>query len=268
MKVSCIIPTKDRRDMVMRAITSIYAQQVDGLEIVLVDDGSVDGTADAVRDRYPAVRVIELSGVGPGPARNAGADATTGDVLMFLDSDDVWLEHHVDSLVCVLNRGFSVAYGTTRTVDEVGGGSFLIPDGGVGQEGDCFNGLIRWCFLVPSSTALSREAFQRVSGFSSGLLAEDWAFFLKLARHYPFGFAGGSPITIRYLHAGSLCHLSGADKIINGLQTVKQAVMDCGRLHGEELEMICRIEQWVEEKGIGWTTVQDWYTAMREEGLI
>lgn len=254
--------------MVMRAIASVYAQQTDGLEVVLVDDGSVDGTADAVRERYPAVRVIEFSGVGPGPARNAGADAATGDVLMFLDSDDIWLEDHVNSLVCVLNRGFSVAYGITRTFDEVGGGSFLIPDDGVGQEGDCFNELIRWCFLVPSSTAVRREAFQKVSGFPSGLLAEDWAFFLRLARHYQFGFAGGLPITKRYLHAGSLCHLSGTGGILSGLQTVKQAVMDGGRLHYEALERICRIEQWVEEKGMGWATVQDWYTAMREEGLL
>lgn len=269
MKVSCIIPTKDRRDMVLRAIASAYRQHAEWLEIVLVDDGSVDGTADAVRKRYPAVRIVELCGLGPGPARNAGVEAACGDVLMFLDSDDMWLQDHVDSLLCALRRGFSVAYGVCQTIDQVGGGSFLIPEKGMGPEGDCFHELVRWCFLVPSASAVKREAFQKVSGFAAGCLAEDWAFFLELAKIFPFGFAGSSPITVRHLHKGSLCHLTGIERIVSGLDLVRQVVLrDSNLINSEALARIGHIEQWVKEKGEAWTTVQEWYTAMREEGLV
>ena len=84
---------------------------------------------------------------------------------------------------------------------------FLIPENGVGIEGDCFEPLLRWCFLVPSSVAVSREVFQAVGGFESVACGEDWIFFLKLSALFPFGFAGPHPITLRRLHQGSLCFL-------------------------------------------------------------
>ena len=89
MKISCIIPTKDRCDMVLRAIDSALSQQADLFEIVLVDDGSVDGTSEVVQERYPDVKIVRLSGLGQGLARNAGVKASQGDVLMFLEEERI-----------------------------------------------------------------------------------------------------------------------------------------------------------------------------------
>ncbi len=93
--VSCVIPTKNRIAFLPHAIESVLGQEggeVD--EVILVDDGSSDGTVEFVQERYPRVKVIRGEGLGPGRARNAGASAASGEVLMFLDSDDRWTDDH------------------------------------------------------------------------------------------------------------------------------------------------------------------------------
>lgn len=268
MKISCIIPTKDRCDLVRRAIDSALSQEDDRLEVVVVDDGSVDGTEGVVRTRYPEVRFVRLTGVGQGLARNAGAAISQGDVLMFLDSDDVWLSGHVEDLVTVLGRrDFSVAYGTAETVDKVNGSTFLIPEHGKGPEGDCFAELVRWCFMVPSATAVRREAFMEVGGFISADIAEDWAFFLQLSKRFPFGFAGSHPITQRYLHKGSLCCLADKETIILGLRVIEEVLQDL-EPDGMDLTRISCMKQWTQASEEEWSTVQEWYIAMKKGGMV
>ena len=97
--ISCIIPARDRKDMVLKAIESALAQEGWVPEVVVVDDGSTDGTREAVSACFPEVKLISTAGLGPGLARNEGVRAATGHVLMFLDSDDIWLPLHVRSLI-------------------------------------------------------------------------------------------------------------------------------------------------------------------------
>jgi glycosyltransferase involved in cell wall biosynthesis len=70
MKVSCIIPARDRRDMVLKAIESVLAQEGWVPEVIVVDDGSTDGTKGAVRTHFPWITLISTHGLGPGLARN------------------------------------------------------------------------------------------------------------------------------------------------------------------------------------------------------
>lgn len=268
MKVSCIIPTRDRCQMLMQALASVEGQRHSDLEIIVVDDGSADGTAAVVCERFPRVRLVRLSGVGPGPARNAGVAASRGDVVMFLDSDDIWLEGHVDTLLQTMERGYDVAYGTTRTMDRMGGGEFLIPDNGEGQEGDCFAALLSWCFLVPSAVALRRFAFDRSGGFIAGDMGEDWAFFLRLAEHFHFGFAGPGPVTLRCLHAGSLSSTGNCAAMARAVRRVGRVLQDTARAEPAALTRFSELENWIIEKGTTWTTVQDWYTAMKKAKMI
>ena len=214
MKVSCVIPVRDRAAMVCQAIASVEAQQCPDLEIVVVDDGSVDTTAEVVAACYPEVRLVRLAGLGPGPARNAGVNVAGGDVIMFLDSDDLWLPGHVTALLAALDRGFEVAYGVTRTTDLVACGTFFIPEPGEGREGELLAELLRWCCLVPSSLAVSRKAFQACGGFRAHGFGEDWSFLLQLAARFPFAFVGEEPITERRLHNGSLCSLVDRETIL------------------------------------------------------
>lgn len=268
MRVSCIIPFKNRRDFVLNAIASTQEGQGEAVEVVVVDDGSTDGAGEAIAARFPGVRQVRLQGVGPGLARNAGIAAATGDVLMLLDSDDCWLPGHVDRLLAVLAKGYQVAYGVTWTKDEIGGRDFLLPEDGCGIEGECFSALMRWCFLVPSAVAFTRDAFDATEGFGPGFLGEDWVFFLRLAAAFPFGFASGEPITLRRLHAGSLCAISGRQEIIDCLNRVQSTLMTLNRVVSDDIEGVGRMRRLVNEEGEKWRTIQDWYLAMKERGLL
>lgn len=269
MTNSCIIPTRDRRELTLRALASVFAQETAAeLEVIVVDDGSVDDTVQVIRQQYPAVRLVLTAGEGPGPARNAGAAAARGDFLMFLDSDDVWLPPHVRLLEQKLGQGFQVAYGLTQTFDTVNGAVFPVPALDEICEGDCLAALLRWCFFVPSALAVSREAFDLVGGFPAGQPGEDWAFFLKLAARYPFGFAGHEVISRRFLHQGSICRQVTRPELLASLARI------CRMLRSDELmpaaaqERFRQLGQWLLESKTDWSSVQAWYLAMKEEGIV
>jgi len=268
VKISSIIPTKNRCQSVLAALDSIKRQQFYELEIILVDDGSTDDTLAEVASLFPEVQTIKLSGAGPGLARNAGAAVAGGDIFMFLDSDDLWLENHVRQLVNALNRGFEVAYGVAHTRNVVGGEDFLIPENGIGIEGDCFQALTRWCFLVPSALAVTRKAFEQTGGFSSVPYGEDWLFFLGLATLYPFGFTGAEPITLRKLHHGSLCFLSDKKKLLGIIKQVLTFLENEPRATAANCHHFKMLQAWTAENSAQWPTVQDWYLSMLKEKLI
>jgi len=254
--------------MTLEAIESVLRQQFFEVEIIVVDDGSTDNTPDTVEAVFPEIKVIKLNSVGPGRARNAGVAASNGDILMFLDSDDLWLDNHVQQLVNTLNRGFQVAYGIAQTRHEAGGIDFLIPEDGTGIEGDCFHGLLRWCFLVPSAMALKRETFQETGGFPSLSYGEDWTFFLRLAAQFPFGFAGSEPITLRRLHPGSLCFLSDKRKLLVIISQVLTVLKNEPRATAAHCNHFKMLHDWTADNMAQWSTVQEWYLSMLQEKII
>ena len=87
---SVIIPTLNRKALLQRTLDTVFRQDHAGAEVIVVDDGSSDGSLEYLASLEPRVRVIRLDRRGPGAARNAGAAAASGDYLAFLDSDDLW----------------------------------------------------------------------------------------------------------------------------------------------------------------------------------
>lgn len=268
MRVSCVIPVRDRAEMVGEAIASVYAQQCSDLEIIVVDDGSVDGTAELVARHYPEVKLVRLRGLGPGPARNAGVKVAAGEIIMFLDSDDLWLPDHVDRLLAALARGFEVAYGVALTTDLVANSTFLIPEAGKGREGEVLTDLLRWCFMVPSALAVSRKAFAACGGFRGHAFGEDWSFLLQLAARFPFAFVGEEVITKRRLHQGSLCCLADRQTIISFLARMHEELLAAEWSRPVMAARFAEIGRWVSQNKENWVTVQDWYLAMVKEGMI
>lgn len=266
MRISCVIPTKNRPEMTCRAIASVVAQDTPVREIIVVDDGSTDHTAALVAARFPEVRLLQRSGLGPGLARNAGVAEACGEVIMFLDSDDVWLPGHVASLVRTMARGFSVAYGVTRNRDQIRGGEFCIPEPSMGVEGECLAGLARWCFLVPSAMAVETAAFAAVGGFGGGELGEDWSFVIRLAQRFPFGFCGEEPITLRYLHPGSLCNGANNERLGTLLASVSLALAEAGAA-AEDRTRFQALADWTRQQG-DWQTIQQWYISLKQEEFI
>jgi glycosyltransferase involved in cell wall biosynthesis len=89
--ISVVIPAFNAGQFIRRTVDSILAQTYSDFEIIVVDDGSTDNTADVVRSYGPKVRYIYQQNAGDGPARNTGITAAEGDWIAFLDHDDEWL---------------------------------------------------------------------------------------------------------------------------------------------------------------------------------
>jgi len=88
--VTCIIPVYNGERFVADAIRSVLAQTMPPSEIVVVDDGSTDTTASVVQSFGTAVRYMRQDNLGPAEARNAGIRMSTGEMISFLDADDLW----------------------------------------------------------------------------------------------------------------------------------------------------------------------------------
>ncbi|HEY1580384.1 MAG TPA: glycosyltransferase family A protein [Terracidiphilus sp.] len=92
MKIAALIPTYNRRGNIFRAIDSVLAQTLPPAEIIVVDDGSTDGTGDAVSAHYGStVRLIRQENQGVSTARTRAVEEATSEWIAFLDSDDIWL---------------------------------------------------------------------------------------------------------------------------------------------------------------------------------
>jgi glycosyltransferase involved in cell wall biosynthesis len=89
-RFSVIIAAFNQRDRLLYAVESVMKQSVAAHEVIVVDDGGTDGSAEAVRTAFPAVRVVTQENRGKGAARNHGAYLATGDWVCFLDHDDLW----------------------------------------------------------------------------------------------------------------------------------------------------------------------------------
>ncbi len=96
--ISVVVPSHNSCATILRSLQSVYAQTVPAHEIVVVDDGSSDGTAEQVMEKHPDARVLHQPQSGPGPARNNGALHARGEWVAFLDADDVWLPDHLERL--------------------------------------------------------------------------------------------------------------------------------------------------------------------------
>jgi glycosyltransferase involved in cell wall biosynthesis len=102
--VSAIIPTYNRAHIVGEAIESILAQTYPNVEVIVVDDGSTDNTLETLERFGGRIRVISQENAGPASARNRGTSVSNGDLIAFLDSDDVWLPAKLERQVTLLSK--------------------------------------------------------------------------------------------------------------------------------------------------------------------
>jgi glycosyltransferase involved in cell wall biosynthesis len=102
--VSTIIPTYNRASLVSEAIDSVLAQTYPQIEVIVIDDGSTDGTLEVLKRYGNRIQVISQPNAGPAAARNRGIDAAQGEMVAFLDSDDLWLPEKLARQVKLLQQ--------------------------------------------------------------------------------------------------------------------------------------------------------------------
>lgn len=180
-KVSVVIPTYNPGPLIDVALASVDAQTWPGeVEIVVVDDGSSDGTAQRLLHERPDLLLLQQPNGGTAAARNAGVAASTGDAVAFLDQDDSWEPAKLELQVLMLDSSDAALVHTgARFVNTHAEVTSVEP----GVAGLDHHRLLAWCLLVQSTALVRRDVLDAVGSFDESLsAADDWDMWIRIAQ--------------------------------------------------------------------------------------
>ncbi|HOX06161.1 MAG TPA: glycosyltransferase [Planctomycetota bacterium] len=190
-QVSVVIPAYNRAGQVGRALESVSRQTYPHWEIVVVDDASTDGTAQAVEARAADIGHLRLArhacNLGAQAARNTGIRASRGPWIAFLDSDDWWEPDSLElRLAEARNRGVQVVHSDCFVLGPDGSRKrYGVP----AVQGDVHRQLLIHPGPMFPALLVTRRALDRVGGLDESLPAyQEWDTAIRLARHFEFGF--------------------------------------------------------------------------------
>jgi len=207
--ISVIIPTHNRRAMLREALASVAAQRGGNFdptfEVIVVDDGSIDGTWDDLAARSDNLRAIRTEHHGPAAARNRGIAMARGRLIAFLDSDDLWMPEKLarQSLFMRNNPDCPIS----QTGETWMRGSRRVNPGRRHRKrpGDIFIDSLRTCLISPSAAILRRELLDEIGGFDEDMAAcEDYDLWLRILTRSEAGLLDGSLVIRRAGHPGQL----------------------------------------------------------------
>lgn len=182
--VTVVITTYQQRRWAGEAVRSALRQTHPAVEVLVVDDGSTDGTAQELAT-VPGVSVIAQANAGVCAARNAGAVAAKGEVLCFLDGDDRLLPDGIETGLRHLTAGTDFVFGRCRLVDAAGVPLRTARRAPV--TGDLYEALLRETWVAPPGVMLVRRvALDRAGGWDTMLTSggDDYDLYLRLARDH------------------------------------------------------------------------------------
>jgi len=181
MRVSVVIPTYNRAHLLPRALDSVLDQALPAREIIVVDDGSQDGTETLVRQRYPQVLYLYQSNAGVSQARNRGIEAARGDWIAFLDSDDAWLPTKLAAQRATLREHRKTRICHTDEIWIRHGRRVNPMKKHAKCGGAIFRACLPRCIISPSASLLHRSLIGEVGNFDESLPAcEDYDLWLRI----------------------------------------------------------------------------------------
>ncbi|HEY0012557.1 MAG TPA: glycosyltransferase [Allosphingosinicella sp.] len=208
--VTAILPVFDRAGSVARAIESVLGQSYAPVELIVVDDGSTDDTADVIERYRGRATILRQENRGAYAARNLALAHARGDLVAFIDSDDAWLPEKLDRQVPLMRGDVALVYGDVAVVAEprddaprTGRTSFswVIP-----RRGRVLDGLAAGNF-VPTCTALvRRSALEEIGGFpEESRVSADYVTWFRIARRHAFDFVP-EPVALYTLHEAGISY--------------------------------------------------------------
>ena len=212
--ISVVIPLYNKEKEIARTLRSVLAQTSQPLEIIVVDDGSTDGSAARVEEiGSPLIRLIRQENRGVSATRNRAMQEACGEYAALLDGDDTWEPGYLAEIERLIAAYPGCgAYATSFNVDD---GHRLTPGDTPQTEGvvDFFTEALSHYVLIPSSTTLRREPALSLGGFPEGMrMGEDQYLWTKLARTSPVCFSPAR--LVRYSKADN-CSLISASSVFS-----------------------------------------------------
>ena len=200
-QVSVILPVYNREASVARAIDSVLAQTYRPFEVIVIDDGSTDGTR-RVLDRYGSqITLLEQRHRGVYPARNLGCRQARGELLAFLDSDDAWRPDRLARQVPLMRGEVALVFGDVLCVPG-GRTTFRIAPP---RRGPAAAAQFAWCNFVPTiSVLVRRDALEEIGGFAETTDASaDYLAWFRIAWRHEIDYVD-AVVADYSVHAGGI----------------------------------------------------------------
>lgn len=219
--VSVIIPNYNYARYLKDAIVSVQAQTYSNIEIIVVNNGSTDGSLHLLQQFGSQITLIDQDNLGQAGARNSGLKAANGDLIAFLDADDFWQNDKLEKQIRLITSETELVYsGITRFRDESGRvESILLPQ----FKGDChhyFTDLTAVSIVLSgeSTSLFTRNLLNLVGNFDPDLnSASGWDFFRRCSILTNFDFTP-EPLTNYRLHSSNMSNSS-----LNNIRDIRKA---------------------------------------------
>ncbi len=197
--ITVIIPTYNRKEPVREAVESVLAQEDagDAVEIIVVDDGSTDGTHEALARFGDRIASLRQDRSGVSATRNLGISHAKGEWLAFLDSDDLWRPGKLAAQVRFFSDNPEMRICQTEEIWLRNGKRLNPCRYHEKPEGHCFSKLLERCLVSPSAVMIHRGVFDEVGLFDPSLPAcEDFDMWLRIGCRFPLGLVT-DPLVIK-----------------------------------------------------------------------
>ena len=198
MKISVIIPTFNRIDLLKRAIDSVLNQSIKPYDIIVVDDGSTDGTSEMIQQKYKSIKLIQQKNSGVSVARNNGIKNAQGDWIALLDSDDEWKKNKLEEQVNKLTDNPKYDFCHTNEIWIRNGIRVNQKKRHKKYGGFIFDKCLDICRISPSSVLFNKNIFNHVGWFNDKLpVCEDYDLWLRITAEFEILFID-KPLIVKY----------------------------------------------------------------------
>ncbi|MFH1115048.1 MAG: glycosyltransferase [Pseudomonadota bacterium] len=199
--VSVIIPTYNRLELLKETVESVRAQVFRDFEIIVVDDGSSDGTAEWLEGRDD-IRSVGQANAGIATSRNNGAAMARGRWLAFLDHDDLWATDKLKDQMDFLSNNPDTALAAARHVRL--GKPFRTPRHPKWIKGDLLVKAYSESFIHTSSVMIRKDVFDKIGGFPPRYrFADEFDVWLTIARDFPIAYFDKPLVFIRFYESNT-----------------------------------------------------------------
>ena len=207
MNISVVIPSYNRIEFLKRSIDSVINQTKKPLEIIVVDDGSTDGTETMIKSDYDFVKFIKQKNKGVSAARNIGIKVSIGEWICFLDSDDEWKKDKLEKQINAMKSNPGYKFFHSNEIWIKNGLRINQKKKHKKYGGDIFDKCLDMCRISPSSVMIDKTVFDEVGNFNEDLVVcEDYELWLRICDKYRVFFID-EPLIIKYGgHQGQLSY--------------------------------------------------------------
>ena len=207
MNISVVIPSYNRKEFLKRSIDSVINQTIKPFEIIVVDDGSTDGTESIIKGHYDFVKFIKQKNKGVSAARNIGIKVSIGKWICFLDSDDEWKKDKLEKQINAMKSNPGYKFFHSNEIWIKNGLRINQKKKHKKYGGDIFDKCLDMCRISPSSVMIDKTVFDEVGNFNEDLVVcEDYELWLRICDKYRVFFID-EPLIIKYGgHQGQLSY--------------------------------------------------------------